>query len=172
MNKKRWIGAAAVFFGLLLAALGVFILGFTDRADDERETEIRQAETAAKPEIYIEHDPLAEEPEPGMEETEASEEDSASGDEPVRMVFAGDILLSAHVLKAYTFPFFCNNYRFAGLFQIPSGSHMVNPGLIQGIAGIQKGVRTKIKRMVICQGHKIQAPVPGKSSPSQAGAGR
>ena len=52
MNKKRWIGAAAVFFGLLLAALGVFILGFTDRADDERETEIRQAETAAKPEIY------------------------------------------------------------------------------------------------------------------------
>lgn len=101
MNKKRWIGAAAVFFGLLLAALGVFILGFTDRADDERETEIRQAETAAKPEIYIEHDPLAEEPEPGMEETEASEEDSASGDEPVRMVFAGDILLSDHVLNAY-----------------------------------------------------------------------
>lgn len=37
MNKKRWIGAAAVFFGLLLAALGVFILGFTDRADDERD---------------------------------------------------------------------------------------------------------------------------------------
>ena len=69
MNKKRWIGAAAVFFGLLLAALGVFILGFTDRADDERETEIRQAETAAKPEIYIEHDPLAEEPEPGMEDS-------------------------------------------------------------------------------------------------------
>ena len=101
MNKKRWIGAAAVFFGLLLAALGVFILGFTDRADDERETEIRQAETAAKPEIYIEHDPLAEEPEPGMKETEASEEDSASGDEPVRMVFAGDILLSDHVLNAY-----------------------------------------------------------------------
>ena len=101
MNKKRWIGAAAVFFGLLLAALGVFILGFTDRADDEREMEIRQAETAAKPEIYIEHDPLAEEPEPGMEETEASEEDSASGDEPVRMVFAGDILLSDHVLNAY-----------------------------------------------------------------------
>lgn len=84
-----------------MAALGVFILGFTDRADDERETEIRQAETAAKPEIYIEHDPLAEEPEPGMKETEASEEDSASGDEPVRMVFAGDILLSDHVLNAY-----------------------------------------------------------------------
>ena len=93
--------------------------------------EIRQAETAAKPEIYIEHDPLAEEQELGMEETEASEEDSASGDEPVRMVFAG-------------------------LFQIPSGSHMVNPGLIQGIAGIQKGVHTKIKRMVICQGHKVK----------------
>ena len=36
-----------------------------------------------------------------MEETEASEEDSASGDEPVRMVFAGDILLSDHVLNAY-----------------------------------------------------------------------
>ena len=84
-----------------MAALGVFILGFTDRADDERETEIRQAETAAKPEIYIEHDPLAEEQELGMEETEASEEDSASGDEPVRMVFAGDILLSDHVLNAY-----------------------------------------------------------------------
>ena len=36
-----------------------------------------------------------------MKETEASEEDSASGDEPVRMVFAGDILLSDHVLNAY-----------------------------------------------------------------------
>lgn len=94
MDKKRWIGAAAVFFGLLLAALGVFILGFTDQADDKRESEVRQAETAKKPEIYIEHDPPA--AKPGMEDKEASEPE-----EGICMVFAGDILLSDHVLNAY-----------------------------------------------------------------------
>lgn len=96
MDKKRWIGAAAVFFGLLLAALGVFILGFTDRADDESKMEIRQAETAAKPEIYIEHDPPAAEPETGMGDEEAPDQE-----ERIQMVFAGDILLSDHVLNAY-----------------------------------------------------------------------
>ena len=52
MNKKRWIGAAAVFFGLLLAALGVFILGFTDRADDEREMEISRQKQRKTGDLY------------------------------------------------------------------------------------------------------------------------
>ena len=42
---------------------------------------------------------------------------------------------------------------------------MVNPGLIQGIAGIQKGVHTKIKRMVICQGHKVKPQFPENPHP-------
>lgn len=94
MNKKRWIGAAAVFLGLLLAALGVFVLGFTEQAGNERKTGTGQPETAVQPEIYIEHDvPAAE---PGMED-----EGLPDQDERIQMVFAGDILLSDHVLNAY-----------------------------------------------------------------------
>ncbi len=98
MNKKRWIGAAAVFFGLLLAALGVFVLGFTGRMDYEREAEVRQTEKTAEGEIYIEHDSQMEEPETGMKD---EGEETFVQEERIRMVFAGDILLSDHVLNAY-----------------------------------------------------------------------
>lgn len=98
MNKKRWIGAAAVFLGLLLTALGVFVLVFTDRNDYEKKTQEIQTEGTQEPEIYIEHTSRQEDM---QTDAQSSEEETSAGNERIRMVFSGDILLSDHVLKAY-----------------------------------------------------------------------
>lgn len=98
MNKKRWIGAAAVFLGLLLTALGVFVLVFTDRNDYEKKTQEIQTEGTQEPEIYIEYTSRQEDM---QTDAQSSEEETSAGNETIRMVFSGDILLSDHVLKAY-----------------------------------------------------------------------
>lgn len=89
MKKRRWIWAAAVFFGLLLATLGIFVLGYGNEGSyiSPSRAGTEKSEAAEKPqEIFIQN-----------EDEEKDREDA-----PVRLVFAGDILLSDHVLNAYS----------------------------------------------------------------------
>lgn len=89
MKKRRWIWAAAVFFGLLLATLGIFVLGYGNEGSyiSPSRAGTEKSEAAEEPqEIFIQN-----------EDEEKDREDA-----PVRLVFAGDILLSDHVLNAYS----------------------------------------------------------------------
>ncbi|GAA6269729.1 CapA family protein [Enterocloster alcoholdehydrogenati] len=89
MKKRRWIWAAAVFFGLLLAALGIFALGYGNEGSyvSPSSPGTEKSEAAEEPqEIFIQNE----------------NEEEAREDAPVRLVFAGDILLSDHVLNAYS----------------------------------------------------------------------
>lgn len=101
MRGRKIAAALAVFSGAALACVIGFLVWQLGGTGYETAETVAEALETGQIEAAAQEETLSQAPEGGGEETEAVRIKTEPEDETVRLVFAGDVLLSDHVLNAY-----------------------------------------------------------------------